>query len=447
LFKADSETHDARNTLELFEVPAFIPSNIRLKPQLQRKRDFKNENCKEYQKLSKEFREFNETYIQPAKAIMLKDKRLVLVQSQENSKQKLLQQLLRITQAVCNSRVEPSVTLAMLRINDPIDDRTVRTRETTEENKTATIGFAFLLLFVINSSKVLQAYMGEKTQLSMLGKASKFLKVPKPVLDMNKNDSNYKPIDKSACIRIGNLTFEKPNEKVWTNAMSIANSLVNTVIHITLEQRQSYVLQQNRSKALQAVRACGIRQGHISSATTVKSMIENSTMEDSAVLSETNSRRKKLHNNLMTYCNNKLRRITEKITNKVLPKKKSINIDNDTTPNAAVGTATVTFDTNINTPPPTTTTDQNANKRKSSEKNENNRKKQKLAKENAAKATATAKLKLKEAKALLATAARATADATTSPNKKNKKENSNNNNNNKNKNRNATTTTAAVPKN
>jgi hypothetical protein len=89
--------------------------------------------------------------------------------------------------------------------------------------------------------------MGEKSQLSMLNRASLFLLSPKPVKrKKDKTESNKnQPFNHNNHIRIGNLTFEKPNNKVWTDALSVAEDLTDTVIHITMEQRQSYILQQN----------------------------------------------------------------------------------------------------------------------------------------------------------------------------------------------------------
>jgi hypothetical protein len=105
LFRADCETQNAPNVLELFELPNYIPSCIRLTPFLQRKKGFKKEGCKEYQQLVMEFKPINDAYIAPAKAIMLKDKRLVLCQAQHTSKQFLLQQLLRVVQSVVSVKL------------------------------------------------------------------------------------------------------------------------------------------------------------------------------------------------------------------------------------------------------------------------------------------------------------------------------------------------------
>jgi hypothetical protein len=67
----------------------------------------------------------------------------------------------------------------------------------------------------------------------------------------------------------------------------------------------------------------------------VKSIIEQSTMQESAVLTEANSWRKKLHLNTMKYCKNRLDQISKKISNKVL------STTTTGTPDAAVPITTV----------------------------------------------------------------------------------------------------------
>jgi hypothetical protein len=56
---------------------------------------------------------------------------------------------------IVSNRANPRTTMTMLRINDPIGDAPVRKREDTNEDKTLTIGFAYLLLFIIRPSRVL----------------------------------------------------------------------------------------------------------------------------------------------------------------------------------------------------------------------------------------------------------------------------------------------------
>jgi hypothetical protein len=459
LFKADCETQNARNTLELFEIPSYIPSCIRLSPPLQRKKEFRKESCQEYQQLAREFKTLNESYIQPAKAIMLKDKRLVLRQAQHSSKRKLLEQLLRVTQSVCSATVEPRLTMAMLRINDPIPEGPIRNTDSADEGKALTIGFAYLLLFVKRPSKVLMMYMGEDTQMSMLNRVSNFLMNPKPIIAKTTTETggNIEPFDLKKCVRIGNLTFKRPNNKVWMNALSIAESLEETVIHITMEQRQSYILQQNRSRALQAVHECGIRQEHIANATTLKSIIEHSTLEESKVLTEANSWRKKIYDNLVKYCNNKMKTLSHRITNKILPK------PNSGLPDAAVAGAKRTVRIQLPPAPPTqrpppvdeTITipdnNNNNNKRKNENKQNNKNKKLKQMKATADAAVTAAAAKVEEAKVLTLAASKARAavaaaklfseinPAPTSASKQRKKKRNNKNKNKNNSNKNSST--------
>jgi hypothetical protein len=238
------------------------------------------------------------------------------------------------------------------------------------------------------------------------------------------------------------------------------------VIHITMEQRQGYILQQNRSRALQAVHECGIRQEHIANATTLKSIIEHSTLEESKVLTEANSWRKKIYDNLVKYCNNKMKTLSQRITNKILPK------NNSGQPDAAVAGAVRKVQIQLPPPPPTlrlppvdeeaTTKPDNNNKTKNNNKRKNenklNNRKLKQMKATADAAAAAAAAKVEEAKVLTlaATEARAAVAAATlvknitttpmSPSKQ-RKNNNNNNKKKKKKNHNNNNDTIDKPKN
>ena len=98
----------------------------------------------------------------------------------------------------------------------------------------------------------LTQYMGE-TQSSILGRASKFGLSPKPI-------DNSPGLVKNSRIRIGNLTFNWPPVEVSTSAMAVADNLVETISHITLEQQLNYIKQQNSSRAIVAVQKLGVRQ-------------------------------------------------------------------------------------------------------------------------------------------------------------------------------------------
>ena len=201
--------------------------------------------------LDREFDKLNSKYTSLAKAIMLKDKFYLLGLAQENSKQLTLQQVLRVVECVYREHVPVHRTSTILGINNPITSEATTATSTAaiarNEATTLGIGFAFLLLFVQGKQSLpLAEYMGE-AQASILDRASKFVLSPKPI------DDNSPGLDKDTRIRIGNLTFSRPPVEVWTSATSVAESLSEIISHITLEQRLSYIKQQNCSSAIMAV--------------------------------------------------------------------------------------------------------------------------------------------------------------------------------------------------
>ena len=105
----------------------------------------------------------------------------------------------------------------------------------------------------------------------------------KPILD------NSPGLNKNSCIRIGNLTFNRPPVGLWTSAMAVAESLAEIITYITLEQRLSYIKQQNRSRAIVAVQKWGVRQAYANSALNVAEIIKNTTKIESEVLAEANT--------------------------------------------------------------------------------------------------------------------------------------------------------------
>ena len=66
LFSVDLTTHHTLQVIRLFENSLFFPSNIRLKPSLQRKDIFTTDaHGKKYQALVKRFEKLNEEYMKP----------------------------------------------------------------------------------------------------------------------------------------------------------------------------------------------------------------------------------------------------------------------------------------------------------------------------------------------------------------------------------------------
>lgn len=132
-----------------------------------------------------------------------------------------------------------------------------------------------------------------------------------------------------SCIRIGNLTFKQPREAIWNNAISIANSLDDIITHITLEQRQCYTMQQNRSCALTAVRKCGLRQEFVTSGIDVANIIKNSTLKETEILTEQNTWRRKIYERLLEKLDGRIKTLASYRPKTLTPKKK-------TTPDARV---------------------------------------------------------------------------------------------------------------
>ena len=153
------------------------------------------------------------------------------------------------------------------------------------------IGFAFLLLFATGKQSLpLAHYLGE-TQSSILGRASKFVLSPKPI-------DNCPGLVPNSRIRIGNLTFDRPSEEVWSTAKTVAESLTEIISHITMEQRWSYIKQQNRSRAIIAVQKWGVRRCYANSALNVAEIIKNTTLLESKVLAEANTWRRAMYDRL-----------------------------------------------------------------------------------------------------------------------------------------------------
>ena len=331
LFQADVETQNARNVLDLFKIPTFIPQSIRLTPKLQRKKDYEIVDDETSRALEKEFKLLNSSYIPQAKAIMLKDKYYLLGLTQEHSRKLTLDQLLRIVQSKYSSTVSERITECMLRINDsiPIETLTAPPVCNAGEAKSLTIGFAFLLLFTGKASKPLERYLGQ-VQTKMLLKASAFVLQPKPVIQSDGNNN----INLKQCIRIGNLTFQAPSKEVWTHATSIATDLEQIVTHITLEQRCSYTLQENRSRALTAVRKWGIRQEFVSCSMSVADIIKNSTLEETKVLTEQNTWRRAIYERLLKTIGKDIKKLASVTTTKADPIPKTLTPRNSTAPNA-----------------------------------------------------------------------------------------------------------------
>ena len=204
LFQADCETHNARNVLEIFQQPLFIPDSIKLKAKLQRGKIWMRKVSETQRALDREFNELNSKYASLAKAIMLKDKIYLVGLAQENSKQLTLQQILRVVECTYPAHIPVHRTSTLLGINNPItlEASTVTSTAAVARNRAMTlgIGFAFLLLFVNDKQSLpLTQYMG-KTQASILDRASNFVLSPKPI-------DNSPGLVKDSRIRIGKLTF------------------------------------------------------------------------------------------------------------------------------------------------------------------------------------------------------------------------------------------------
>ena len=144
------ETHNARNVLELFRQPDFFPQCIRLKPRLRRKGIFATANNKEYQHLLAAFSKLNDGFMNPAKAIMIKDKELVIKEAVQQSKDLLLKHLLRIMRSCVDARIPAklSAASALLDLNGDYD---CSIREPTSNERSLTAGFAVFISLALKA--------------------------------------------------------------------------------------------------------------------------------------------------------------------------------------------------------------------------------------------------------------------------------------------------------
>ena len=162
--------------------------------------------------LEREFNELNSKYTSPAKAIMLKDKIYLVGLAQENSKQLTLQQVLQVVECIYRAHIPIHRTSTLLSISNPINSEvsTVTSTAAAVRNEVTMLGirFVFFLLFVNGKQSLpLTQYMGE-TEAKIFERASKFVLLSKPIIEKSPG------LNTNSCIRIGNLTFNRPQVEV-----------------------------------------------------------------------------------------------------------------------------------------------------------------------------------------------------------------------------------------
>jgi len=310
LFSADLTTHHTLQVIRLFENPLFFPSNIRLKPSLQRKDLFAADgHDKKYQALVKRFEKLNDDYMKPAKAIMHEDKILVHEQAQQKSRDVLFKNIFRIAQAATTSKIPEKVSAALMSLNHPITSD-IDGSNNSEEEQSLIAGFAYLIV-ICNNMCILKQYTGISNAIKMFDQATAFLLHPKPV------DKGF--IDYEKHVRIGNRNFVAPSTAIWNQAREIASEMLDITTHITLEQRAKYIQEYTRSLSLIAVRKCAIRQEYITASSSIASLIKHSaTGKDLQTMGLLSNWRRKLYSQTLTYLTNEIRRRSGKNT-KSLP--------------------------------------------------------------------------------------------------------------------------------
>ena len=85
----------------------------------------------------------------------------------------------------------------------------------------------------------------------MFQRATGFIHTPEP-------QEQLSPDDTEDYVKIGNLTYCYPGNKIWKDSQSIAKTLIKPLIHITLDQQRIFTIQQQQALMMFAVHKCGV---------------------------------------------------------------------------------------------------------------------------------------------------------------------------------------------
>ena len=141
---------------------------------------------------------------------------------------------------------------------------------------------------------------------AMLNKAASFLiKIRQLTTDTTETTST---------LRLGHLLFKKPNTIVLERAMKIAETLINPIIHITLEQRIVFLQQLTVSRSTMVVLKCGVKSEMVTAAMQVADIIKNSGHANNVVCHEHNVWRRSTTQSFKELLINAKRKLSNQVT-------------------------------------------------------------------------------------------------------------------------------------
>ena len=105
----------------------------------------------------------------------------------------------------------------------------------------------------------------------MFQRAAGFIHTPEP-------QEQLSPDDTEDYVRIGNLTYCYPGNKIWNGSQSIAKTLIKPLIHITLDQRRVFTIQQQQSLTIFAVHKCGVRREYWHTSSRVEDILKETIL-------------------------------------------------------------------------------------------------------------------------------------------------------------------------
>ena len=192
------------------------------------------------------------------------------------AQEKLKQDTVKLIWKIANSRskeVEPArLGPSMFDLCKPLDE--------AEEpdpipNSSMIASFAFLFIFFQDEiATSLERYL-HCPPYEIFLKAVNFLESIKPI----PRDEAPKPEDMNNFIQLGPFLFAKPTESVINTALEIAESVVEPILHITLEQRAVFTEQMVRCKSINFVQKCDIKEEFVNRSIQISKLVKLATKQ------------------------------------------------------------------------------------------------------------------------------------------------------------------------
>ena len=138
-----------------------------------------------------------------------------------------------------------------------------------------TASFAFLFIFFQDEiATSLERYL-HCPPYEIFLKAVNFLESIKPI----PRDEAPKPEDMNNLIRLWPFLFAKPTPAIFTKALEIAESVVDPILHITLEQRAVFTEQMIRCKSINFVQKCDIKEEFVNRSIQICKLVKRATKQ------------------------------------------------------------------------------------------------------------------------------------------------------------------------